>query len=357
LLKHTFINIRYQPVFFIDFTRCSLRITVTSFAIRKKSMSFDLSSTTSDDSSIVDIFALLPGGNNRKIDSDENKIISSLLYDSSSKVDNEHKTSYHKDTTNDDNATKQSLENSSEEAKDCQTRRYDDGHTIRVIMGKSVKNLRTQRNYKCITNSTTRTLMKSKTAYNKGTTQDSIDGNNIKPHANQPNYVVVQQRDASSDPKIKHIDFENSHLNVQRSSSGSNVRVDIVEESSTKENQKKETMYSTKKCKRQFSKHGNQTSLSSSAFVDCIAIWDPKRQVYVLEVPELIASDITIMPSSDNDCNIAATGVIDRHLNSNLDASHDVTAGNPARRRRQDPLKQQRQDETKLLNPRKRRRS
>ena len=351
LLKHTFINIRYQPVFFIDFNGCSLPTTGTSLAIPKKSMSFDLSSTTSDDSSIVDISALLPGGNNRKIDNDENKIISFLLDDSSSKaVGNEHKTNDHQDTTNDGNrsesnhigtpTTKKSLENSSEQAKDCQI------STIRVIMGESVKNWRRQRNHK------------SKPASNKGTTQDNIDGNNnIKPHAKQPNYVVVQQRDASSHPKIRHnIDFENSHLNVQRSSSGNNARVDIVEESSTTDNQKKETTYTTKKCKRQISKHGNQqTSLSSSAFVDCIAIWDPKRHVYVLEVPELIASDIAILPSSsDDDCNsIAATGVKSNHL----DASHGVTAGNLARRRRQDPLKQQRQDDTKLLHHRKRRRS
>jgi hypothetical protein len=312
-------------------------------------MSFDLSSTaSSDDSSIIDISALLPGGNDRKIDHDENKSI-----DSSSKaVDNEHNTNDHQDTTNDGNRsewnhigtpiTKQSLENSSEEAnEDCQT------STIRVIMGKSVKNWRRQRNHK------------SKPASNKGTTQDNIDENsNIRPHAKQPNYVVVQQRDASSHRKIRpSIDFENSHLNVQRSSSGSNARVDIVEESSTTHNQKKETTYTTKKCKCQISMHGNHqaSSLSSSVFVDCIAIWDPKRHVYVLEVPELIASDIAILPSSsDDDYNtIAATGLDSNHP----DASNGVTAGNLARRRRQDPLKQQRQDDTTLLHHQKRRRA
>jgi len=337
-------------------------------------MSFDFSSTTSDDASVVDISVLLTGDNTRKINNDEYKNISSLLHDTSSKVNIEHKINYPKEITNDDNrselkhtrttATKELLQIPNEEADVCHTKRYCDSPTIRVVMGESVKTWRTQRNLNRLNNSTPRTLIKSKPAYNEGTNQTHVYGNSLKSHAKQTNYIVIQQRDTSSDPKInekepsRRIHFENSHLNVERSTSDSYGRIDIVEATSTGDNpectnnQKKNTVHKTKTCKCQFAQYRNQSSSATSTFVDCIAIWDPKRGVYVLEVPELIASDITTMPSSDDDHNITDTGT-----NLNLNGTQEAISGNLARRRRKDPLEQQRQAETKLLNQRKRRRS
>lgn len=335
-------------------------------------MSFDLSSTTSDDMSIVALSLLLPGCDSKEISTDEHK------NDTSSKNINvnEREADCHKDNENDDNRaqsksirttrTKESQKIETEKANN-EGKRQCDGRTIRVIMGESVKAWRTQRNNNRTRNPTTRTLTKSKSSRNEGTNKTNIDGKNTDSDAIQSKYVVIQQRDTSSDPKMnqkglsRQIDFKNSHLNVERSNNGSNVRIDIVETSSTSDNlectnvRKQQTVYTTRKCKSQFSPHGNGPQSLSSKFVDCIALWDSKRQVYVLEVPQIIANDTAIMRSPDNGHDNATTEVNDRQLNSNLNGGHDVVVGSLARRR--DPLEEQRQAEAKLSSHRKRRRS
>lgn len=278
-------------------------------------MSFDLSSTTSsDEASVVDISALLP-------DKNDNKGTSSLLFESSSSTANvedgggndQNDSAYGVNSSKFENiavnTTKRSLETFGKEAKG--------GNTIRVVMGESIKIWKTNHH---------RTNKSSKSKPNNN------HGNKMQPHTNQPNFVVVQQRRyPSSDPMqatgkdtSQKIDFEKSRLDVQRSMSGKNNRVEIIVETPLT-SETKGTRYTIKTCKNQLLKNGNKTLPTSSAFVDCIAIWDPQRQVYTLEVPELIVDDIRFMPSSDDDD--------------------------------QNTVEQQRQSETKLFHTRKRRRS
>jgi len=354
-------------------------------------MSFDLSSTGSDDSndsSVVDISTLLPGGNISNSENDDNKNINnkitSLLGDASSHFNNEDKTNDQINNYEDSDRGSDSDSRSRNQRKQTntidttttttkqsplmpttkETKGYgssnincDDHNTIRVVMGESVKTWRRQRN-------------------------NAHSNDDTKPYAKHQRYVAVQQRDASSDRTTinknncasSKIDFQNSHLNVQSSGgdNNNNDRAEIVvtASSTTRDNtesinQKRTQTYTTKKCKRQLlSRHDeNQTvssssstaaPLSTSTFVDCIAIWDTQRQVYVLEVPELIANDVTIMASSDDD---AVVGMKSGPRNKNPKDHHNGIIGNSARLRQQDPLREQQiQAETKLLNQRKRRR-
>jgi len=261
-------------------------------------MSFDLSSTTSsDDASVVDISALLP---------DKTKGASSLLFDSSSTVDRNDDDAIvrQKDLASDKNVTdlkeknsaKSSLEGS--DKKDIQNKGCQD--TIRVVMGESVKNWRRQRQSsprRTSVSTPTRISTKAKPISNEGTVP--IHGNEISPgNAKQPSYIVIQQRDSSTKvtDASNQIEFEESRLEVQPSVSGSIPRVDILEASDNYERR-----YTAKTVKRQFSQNGNQTPLTSSGFVDCIAVWDPQRQVYRLEIPELIASNIGSVLLSPNE--------------------------------------------------------
>jgi hypothetical protein len=61
---------------------------------------------------------------------------------------------------------------------------------------------------------------------------------------------------------------------------------------------------------------------SSSLFVDCIALWDSKRQVYVLEIPKLVATDL--MP------NVAPTTTT-----ATADAANLILKNNPIEQLRQ----------------------
>ena len=223
----------------------SLHATITS-------MSFDLSSSTSsDEGSVVDISALLP-------DKKETKgwASSHLLDESSSSVGDERTTKNQGGASK--LTSKKSTETIGKEAK-------DDGRTIRIVMGESVKTWQRQRNPH---------------------RSDDSSVPNTK-------YVVVQQSESSKNTKInqnyssQNIDFEKSRLDVQKSMGGKNARVDIIET-----NEDKEKRYSTKLCKLP----------TSSAFVDCVAIWDPQRQVYTLEIPELTAaSDSRLVSTLDED--------------------------------------------------------
>lgn len=215
-------------------------------------MSFDLSSSTSsDEGSVVDISALLP-------DKKETKgwASSHLLDESSSSVGDERTTKNQGVTSK--LTSKKSTETIGKEAKD------DDGRTIRIVMGESVKTWQRQRN------------------------PHQSDDSSV------PNtkYVVIQQSESSKNTKInqnyssQNIDFEKSRLDVQKSMGGKNARVDIIQT-----NEDKEKRYSTKLCKLPI----------SSAFVDCVAIWDPQRQVYTLEIPELTASDSRLVSTLHED--------------------------------------------------------
>jgi len=294
-------------------------------------MSFDFSSTTSsDDGSVIDISDLLPDNTNNT------KGASSLLFDSPSKVDQkEDSTAKHESDGAGYNKIpelkeKASAKQPSEDSSKEDVPKEGSQDTIRIIMGESVKNWQRQRQRQR-QNNPRRTSIST-------ATRNAIHEKKISPeNANQPSYIVVQQRDASSDSKTAEkaasvpIDFKKSHVEVHSTVGGS--RVDIVEALSTSD--EKQRRHTAKTVKRQLSQHGNQAPPTSSAFVDCIAIWDAERQAYTLEIPELIASDIRLAQSS-----------IDR------DNALEPNRG----QRKQNPLQEQKQAEAQLLQSRKRRR-
>ncbi len=291
-------------------------------------MSFDLSSTTSsDDGSVIDISALLPDNTN------DTKGASALLFDSPSKVgqNDDDTANRQSDGIADKNNTpdlkqKASAKQTSEDSgkEDDQNKGSQD--TVRTIIGESVKEWQRQRE-----SNPSRTSIS--TSARNAIHEKSIPSDK----ANHQSYIVVQQRDASSNSKVTEkaasvpIDFMKSHVEVQPSVGGS--RVDIVEASSTSDEM--ERRYTAKTVKRQLSQHGNQAPTTSSAFVDCIAIWDTERRAYILEIPELIVSDVRRVQSS---------------------ADGDNALDQNRRQRKQNPLEQQQQAEAQLLQSRKRRR-
>ena len=203
-------------------------------------------------------------------------------------------------------------------------------------MGESVKAWRRHRNK----------------AYNNSTisTQPTGSDTRINNTNNHPKYVMVQQKD---DCISGRIDFKNAHVNVKNDDEEED-KVEIIVAS---------TSSSTSlpvKAKRQLPHHENQTTASSSssssllpAFVDCVAIWDSQRQVYVLEIPELIIKDVTMHTSAivvgiNKSLHIQKNDV---HVHVNNDIRNNSAL------RQYDPLKQQQKAESKLLNHRKRRRS
>mmetsp|Transcript_15526 Transcript_15526/g.31901 ORF Transcript_15526/g.31901 Transcript_15526/m.31901 type:complete len:338 (-) Transcript_15526:188-1201(-) len=337
-------------------------------------MSFDLSSIGSDDTSVVDISALLPECNENSDEDEGGKNTSSPIHDSSTEFNDRNAFDHRSEKTTENTRArtkdspiipKQSTEKLNDETEKFGSQQTCDGRTIRVVMGSTVNAWQTQRKNNRNSISTTRTSMKSKSTDNIRSTQNDTDNKNTKQHASHSSYAVVQERNGSFfENKMDRnfasmeIDVGNFCLNAQRSRIGSNDKVEIIEASSSVENlehtkdEKKRKIYTTKKCRRQIWNHGKQTSssiigpLHASAFVDCIAIWDPRRKVYVLEVPELVANDITIVNNADDD-----HGINKKHV-----VLGKAEAGS-REWRRQDPLQQQRHAETKLLKHRKRRRS
>mmetsp|Transcript_18197 Transcript_18197/g.39670 ORF Transcript_18197/g.39670 Transcript_18197/m.39670 type:complete len:415 (+) Transcript_18197:362-1606(+) len=342
--------------------------------------------SSSEGSSVVDVSTLLPRNSNQRNGSDEKKGILSILGDvpsqlninSSEKIDNERE-NIGDDQNNGRNESKQigaknnpstdqqSSKKSSEKTKDYEESKSDcKSHMMRIVMGESVKAWRTERN----------TTKKSKKATNQNNTIRDTD---TKPHGKHPQFVLVQKRDSLSDPKSSKNYlvsptkfFENSHLNVHRSSGGNGDRIEIVigpskrhsAEGTDDEKNQRTIKYGAKQIKRQLSNHQNQTPLSlstrlaTSTFVDCIAIWDPVRKVYVLEVPELVVHDVaTTMAASgnndgDDENDNAATALRNNPRSNRIHGSrHDPAT------RRPDPIEQQRQAEMKLQSHRKRRRS
>lgn len=214
-------------------------------------MSFDLSSTTSsDEGSVVDISALLPDRNETKALAEPS---TSVEHEPTTK--NQGKTSKPECSSHlkeiDTKSRSKSLETIGKETK-------NDDRTMRIVVGESVKTWQRQRNP------------------NLHRTDKTLEPN--------PKYITIQSSNSSSNSKVN---FEKSRLEVQKSMGGKTARVDIIE---TKKDEEKRQ--STKLCKPP----------SSSAFVDCVAIWDPQRQVYTLEIPELIAtSDIRLASLPDED--------------------------------------------------------
>ena len=214
-------------------------------------MSFDLSSTTSsDEGSVVDISALLP-------DRKETK----ALAEPSSSVED-------RDAAKNQGETSKRESSSQLEKRDTKSRprpsetvgkeASNDDRTIRIVMGESVKTWQRHRNP------------------NLHRTDKSLEPN--------PKFITIQSSSSSSNSRLN---FDKSRLEVQKSMGGKTARVDIID---TKEDEEKRQ--STKLCKQP----------SSSAFVDCVAIWDPQRQVYTLEIPELIAtSDVRLASPPDED--------------------------------------------------------
>ena len=302
-------------------------------------MSFDLSSSSDDESSVVEISALLTGVNN------EDGIINSTTNNNSLSHHGDEPSDLNNDDGDDDdgdgnNRIQQASSSSStvikETEKEFVSKKNCNDNRTRFVMGESVKAWRRHRN-KAYNNSTT-------------LTQPTGSDTRINNTNNHPKYVMVQQKD---DCISGRIDFKNAHVNVKNDDEEED-KVEIIVAS---------TSSSTSlpvKAKRQLPHHENQTTASSSssssllpAFVDCVAIWDSQRQVYVLEIPELIIKDVTIHPSA------IAVGINkslhnqknDVHVNVNNDIRNNSAL------RQYDPLKQQQKAESKLLNHRKRRRS
>jgi len=315
------------------------------------SFDFELSSCSSSDEggSVVDISSLLKAGNG------ENRNLSSTPDHPSDPSNNLHKPSDHDNRSDVDRigttATKQSSEISNEGANDGSTKKCPDDQ-IRFLWGESVRKWQAKRSKSHVSNTAI-----GKSASDGGTIPMDVDENNVEQKARSPKYVVVQER-LNQKGTSRKINFEKCYLNVQSGSGGKKAMVDIIEMSSTSDNPESDndknnpTIYTTKKCKDQFFHPENTSSSVSPAFVDCIAIWDPEKQAYVLEVPELIASDITMMPSSGD-----GTGASNLTPNSNTNVANNDVDENLARNQPRDPLKQQREAEEKLHKQRRRRRS
>jgi hypothetical protein len=306
-------------------------------------MSFDLSSSSDDESSVVEISALLTGVNNEDgtINSTTNNNSLSHHGDEPSDLNNDDG-----DGDGDDgdgnNRIQQASSSSSTVIKETEkefvnNKNCNDNRT-RFVMGESVKAWRRHRNK----------------AYNNSTilTQPTGSDTRINNTNNHPKYVMVQQKD---DCISGRIDFKNAHVNVKNDDEEDKVKIIVAPTSSS-------TSLPVK-AKRQLPHHENQTTASSSsssssssllpAFVDCVAIWDSQRQVYVLEIPELIIKDVTMHTS-------AIVVGINKSLHNQKNDVH-VHVNNDIRNnsalRQYDPLKQQQKAESKLLNQRKRRRS
>ena len=300
-------------------------------------MSFDLSSSSDDESSVVEISALLTGVNN------EDGIINSTTNNNSLSHHGDEPSDLNNDDGDDDddgnNRIQQASSSSStvikETEKEFVNKKNCNDNRTRFVMGESVKAWRRHRNK----------------AYNNSTilTQPTGSDTRINNTNNHPKYVMVQQKD---DCISGRIDFKNAHVNVKNDDEEDKVEIIVASTSSS-------TSLPVK-AKRQLPHHENQTTASSSssssllpAFVDCVAIWDSQRQVYVLEIPELIIKDVTMHPSA------IAVGINkslhnqknDVHVNVNNDIRNNSAL------RQYDPLKQQQKAESKLLNHRKRRRS
>ena len=304
-------------------------------------MSFDLSSSSDDESSVVEISALLTGVNN------EDGIINSTTNNNSLSHHGDEPSDLNNDDGDDDdgdgdgnNRIQQASSSSStvikETEKEFVSNKNCNDNRTRFVMGESVKAWRRHRNK----------------AYNNSSilTQPTGSDTRINNTNNHPKYVMVQQKD---DCISGRIDFKNAHVNVKNDDEEDKVEIIVASTSSS-------TSLPVK-AKRQLPHHENQTTASSSsssssllpAFVDCVAIWDSQRQVYVLEIPELIIKDVTIHPSA------IAVGINkslhnqknDVHVNVNNDIRNNSAL------RQYDPLKQQQKAESKLLNHRKRRRS
>jgi len=311
---------------------------------------FDFESS-SDDSSVVELSRLLPSDGNDNNKCDKNQSRSMILEsDAPCQLNTEAKTGNTRngndlETDNEKSkaidsaivSTTQLPKASSEKSKDKrETEINSRRRMVRVVMGESVKAWRRQRNVS----------QRNKMA---NVQNSNVSYSNVPDHGKHPKYAVVHKRDSSVAPKTE---FQDSQLNVRRSTDDNNDKIDIVVKTTSGKHyaeddtavERPESMsYTAKKFKRQLSHHQSQTSLSSTpvsapAFVDCIAIWDPARRLYVLEVPELIATDVSMFAKSDGNCG---------------DGIHDN--GN-SERRRQDPLEQKRQAERKLQSHRKRRR-
>ena len=300
-------------------------------------MSFDLSSSSDDESSVVEISALLTGVNN------EDGIINSTTNNNSLSHHGDEPSDLNNDDGDDDddgnNRIQQASSSSStvikETEKEFVNKKNCNDNRTRFVMGESVNAWRRHRNK----------------AYNNSSilTQPTGSDTRINNTNNHPKYVMVQQKD---DCISGRIDFKNAHVNVKNDDEEDKVEIIVASTSSS-------TSLPVK-AKRQLPHHENQTTASSSssssllpAFVDCVAIWDSQRQVYVLEIPELIIKDVTMHPSA------IAVGINkslhnqknDVHVNVNNDIRNNSAL------RQYDPLKQQQKAESKLLNHRKRRRS
>ncbi|MGK3733397.1 MAG: hypothetical protein ACI8RD_000090 [Bacillariaceae sp.] len=272
-------------------------------------MSFDLSSSSDDESSVIEISALLTEVNN------EDGIINSTT--------NNNSLSHHGDERCDPNSEPNNDE-------DVDNRIQREKHDATKTSSSTIKETEEEEfvNKKnSIDNSTRFVIGESVKAWRRHRNKAHSNSNN---HPNK--YVMVQQKDNCA---LGRIDFKNAHVNVKNDNEDQ-VEI-IVASTSTSSSSTTATTSLPVKAKRQLPHHENQTIASSSSsllpvFVDCVAIWDSQRQVYVLEVPELIIKDIT-MPSSS-----IAVGINKSLHNQNDDAVH-VNA------------------EKKLLNHRKRRRS
>ena len=301
-------------------------------------MSFDLSSSSDDESSVVEISALLTGVNN------EDGIINSTTNNNSLSHHGDEPSDLNNDDGDDDdddgnNRIQQASSSSStvikETEKEFVSNKNCNDNRTRFVMGESVKAWRRHRN-KAYNNSTT-------------LTQPTGSDTRINNTNNHPKYVMVQQKD---DCISGRIDFKNAHVNVKNDDEEDKVEIIVASTSSS-------TSLPVK-AKRQLPHHENQTTASSSssssllpAFVDCVAIWDSQRQVYVLEIPELIIKDVTMHTSAivvgiNKSLHIQKNDV---HVHVNNDIRNNSAL------RQYDPLKQQQKAESKLLNHRKRRRS
>ena len=301
-------------------------------------MSFDLSSSSDDESSVVEISALLTGVNN------EDGIINSTTNNNSLSHHGDEPSDLNNDDGDDEdgdgnNRIQQASSSSStvikETEKEFVSNKNCNDNRTRFVMGESVKAWRRHRNK----------------AYNNSSilTQPTGSDTRINNTNNHPKYVMVQQKD---DCISGRIDFKNAHVNVKNDDEEDKVEIIVASTSSS-------TSLSVK-AKRQLPHHENQTTASSSssssllpAFVDCVAIWDSQRQVYVLEIPELIIKDVTMHTSAivvgiNKSLHIQKNDV---HVHVNNDIRNNSAL------RQYDPLKQQQKAESKLLNHRKRRRS
>lgn len=304
---------------------------------QENAMSFDLSSSSSSD----EISALLTGDYNEDgigITVPANNSMTSLSFcgdepsrptNNGLKIDDDN---HNQRQTHHDRTSPSTTINETEKfvnKKSCNE------NMTRVIAGESVKAWRRHR----------------KNAHNRSvnSTQPGPSNNTN----NCPKYIMVQQRDAPDPAKFRDcasesIDFKNAHVNVE---SVDEDKIEIVVPCSTSSSSTT-TSSSSVITKRQLPHNGNQISTSSppvsnSVFVDCVAIWDFKRKVYVLEVPELIIKDGT-MPST------VAGGIKNPYIQNDVHAHNDISNSTL---RPYDPLEQQRKAESKLLNHRKRRRS